>query len=76
MPSLRSAFRLKTPRVLAKGLLTILALAFALQPVAQAAETVPAEIHLDYAYYSPVSLALKHFGWLEQALPQSKVTWV
>ncbi|MCJ8178576.1 aliphatic sulfonate ABC transporter substrate-binding protein [Pseudomonas viridiflava] len=76
MPSLRSAFRLKTPRVLAKGLLTSLALAFALQPVAQAAETVPAEIHLDYAYYSPVSLALKHFGWLEQALPQSKVTWV
>ncbi|SMS10239.1 aliphatic sulfonate ABC transporter substrate-binding protein [Pseudomonas viridiflava] len=76
MPSLRSAFRLKTPRVLAKGLLTSLALAFALQPAAQAVETVPAEIHLDYAYYSPVSLALKHFGWLEQALPQSKVTWV
>nr|WP_122589083.1 aliphatic sulfonate ABC transporter substrate-binding protein [Pseudomonas viridiflava] len=76
MPSLRSAFRLKTPRVLAKGLLTSPALAFALQPAAQAVETVPAEIHLDYAYYSPVSLALKHFGWLEQALPQSKVTWV
>ncbi|MEE4125196.1 aliphatic sulfonate ABC transporter substrate-binding protein [Pseudomonas viridiflava] len=76
MPSLRSAFRLKTPHVLAKGLLTSLALAFVLQPMAQAAETMPAEIHLDYAYYSPVSLALKHFGWLEQALPQSKVTWV
>ncbi|KAF1033509.1 MAG: putative aliphatic sulfonates-binding protein [Pseudomonas sp.] len=52
------------------------ALAFTLQPVAQAAEKDPAEVHLDYAYYSPVSLVLKHFGWLEQALPQTKVGWV
>ncbi|MBT2373091.1 aliphatic sulfonate ABC transporter substrate-binding protein [Pseudomonas fluorescens] len=50
------------------------ALAFSLQ--SQAAETAPAEVHLDYAYYSPVSLVLKHFGWLEQALPQTKVGWV
>jgi sulfonate transport system substrate-binding protein len=60
--------------------LTALAAAFALavgmQSGAQAAETPPAEVHLDYAYYSPVSLVLKHFGWLEKALPQSKVTWV
>ncbi|MEE4695022.1 aliphatic sulfonate ABC transporter substrate-binding protein [Pseudomonas alliivorans] len=76
MPSFRSAFRLKTSRLLAKGLLVSMTLVFAQQPVAQAAETVPAQIHLDYAYYSPVSLVLKHFGWLEQALPQSKVTWV
>ncbi|MEE4371278.1 aliphatic sulfonate ABC transporter substrate-binding protein [Pseudomonas alliivorans] len=76
MPSFRSAFRLKTSRLLAKGLLVSMALVFAQQPVAQAAETVPAQIHLDYAYYSPVSVVLKHFGWLEQALPQSKVTWV
>ncbi|MCO5366494.1 aliphatic sulfonate ABC transporter substrate-binding protein [Pseudomonas alliivorans] len=76
MPSFPSAFRLKTSRLLAKGLLVSMALVFAQQPVAQAAETVPAQIHLDYAYYSPVSLVLKHFGWLEQALPQSKVTWV
>ncbi|MCQ9473474.1 aliphatic sulfonate ABC transporter substrate-binding protein [Pseudomonas alliivorans] len=76
MPSFRSAFRLKTSRLLAKGLLMSMALVFAQQPVAEAAETVPAQIHLDYAYYSPVSLALKHFGWVEQALPQSKVTWV
>ncbi|MGY2224877.1 aliphatic sulfonate ABC transporter substrate-binding protein [Pseudomonas gingeri] len=52
------------------------ALVLGLQPLAQAAETVPAEVHLDYAYYSPVSLVLRHFGWLEKALPQSKVTWV
>jgi sulfonate transport system substrate-binding protein len=41
---------------------------------AQAA--APAEVHLDYAYYSPTSLVLKHFGWLEKALPESKVSWV
>ena len=52
------------------------ALVLALQSQAYAAEAPPAEVHLDYAYYSPVSLVLKHFGWLEQALPQSKVSWV
>jgi sulfonate transport system substrate-binding protein len=52
------------------------ALTLGLHTSAQAAETPPAEVHLDYAYYSPVSLVLKHFGWLEKALPQSKVSWV
>ncbi|WP_296258222.1 MULTISPECIES: aliphatic sulfonate ABC transporter substrate-binding protein [unclassified Pseudomonas] len=52
------------------------ALALTLQPFAQAAEAPPTEIHLDYAYYSPVSLVLKHFGWLEKALPDTKVSWV
>lgn len=52
------------------------ALALSLQPFAQAAEAPPAEVHLDYAYYSPVSLVLKHFGWLEKALPDTKVSWV
>lgn len=51
-------------------------LALGLQPMAYAAESAPAEVKLDYAYYSPVSLVLKHFGWLEKALPQSKVSWV
>jgi sulfonate transport system substrate-binding protein len=52
------------------------ALAIVLQPAAHAAEAAPAEVRLDYAYYSPVSLVLKHFGWLEKALPQSKIGWV
>ena len=52
------------------------ALVLSLQAQAYAAETDPAEVNLDYAYYSPVSLVLKHFGWLEQALPNSKVGWV
>jgi len=46
----------------ARLLAAAMALALGLQPLAQAAETVPAEVHLDYAYYSPVSLVLKHFG--------------
>ena len=58
------------------SLLTACALVFSLQSVAQAAEAPPAEVHLDYAYYSPVSLVLKHQGFLEKALPQTKVTWV
>lgn len=60
----------------AKLILGAAALALSLQPLAQAAETAPAEVHLDYAYYSPVSLVLKHFGWLEEALPNTKVGWV
>jgi len=35
------------------------------------------QIRLDYAYYSPTSLVLKKFGWLEEALEPSgiSVTW-
>ena len=53
-------------------LLGACALVLCLQPLAQAAEADPVEVNLDYAYYSPVSLVLKHFGWLEQALPHSR----
>lgn len=60
----------------AKTLLGACALALSLQPLAHAAETDPAQVNLDYAYYSPVSLVLKHFGWLEDALPKTKVGWV
>ncbi|PTQ69149.1 aliphatic sulfonate ABC transporter substrate-binding protein [Pseudomonas sp. GV071] len=43
---------------------------------AQADEALPKELRLDYAYYSPTSLVLKHFGWLEQSVGEgSKVTW-
>ena len=39
---------------------------------------VPAEIRVDYAYYSPTSLVLKRFGWLEEDLKGDKVAvkWV
>ena len=57
-------------KTLAAGLAALL-----LNPTAYA-EDAPKEVRLDYAYYSPVSLVLKHFGWLEQALPGAKVSWV
>src|SRR4051812_43355338 len=36
------------------------------------------EIKLDYAYYSPASLVIKRFGWLEHALADDdiRVRWV
>jgi sulfonate transport system substrate-binding protein len=36
------------------------------------------EIRLDYAYYSPASLALKRFGWLERELAPERIAvkWV
>ncbi|AMS18090.1 sulfonate ABC transporter substrate-binding protein [Pseudomonas chlororaphis] len=67
---------LRFPLACARYLLSACVLALGLQPLAQAAENPPAEVHLDYAYYSPVSLVLKHFGFLEKALPQTKVGWV
>ncbi|WPP01952.1 aliphatic sulfonate ABC transporter substrate-binding protein [Pseudomonas sp. HR96] len=66
--SLGTLARFTRPLLAAGALLALFA------PGAQAA-SAPAEVHLDYAYYSPTSLVLKHFGWLEQALPDSKVTW-
>jgi sulfonate transport system substrate-binding protein len=43
---------------------------------AQAAS--PSEIRLDYAYYSPTSLVLKRFGWLEEEFRKDgkSVKWV
>lgn len=45
--------------------------------VARAAEQ-PKEIRVDYAYYSPASLVLKRFGWLEQEFKADNipVKWV
>lgn len=42
-----------------------------------AAGNAPKEIRLDYAYYSPTSLVLKRFGWLEQAVKPAgiEVKW-
>ncbi|RMP33137.1 ABC transporter periplasmic substrate-binding protein [Pseudomonas coronafaciens pv. atropurpurea] len=68
--------RLLTSRRLVRWVAAACAIAWSLQGAVQGAETAPAEVRLDYAYYSPVSLALKHFGWLEKALPDAKVTWV
>src|SRR5450830_26896 len=50
-------------------------------PLMARAADAPKQLRLDYAYYSPPSLVLKKFGWLEQALKNSgagdtSVKWV
>jgi sulfonate transport system substrate-binding protein len=40
------------------------------------ADPALAEVKVDYATYSPPSLALKKFGWVEEALKGTTVTWV
>src|SRR5579859_1292878 len=45
--------------------------------VGTAARAEALEVHLDYAYYNPVSLVLKDKHWVEDALgPDVRVTWV
>ena len=53
-------------------------LAVALAAVGIAHAEAPKEIRLDYAYYSPPSLVLNKFGWLEQDLKAENipVKWV
>lgn len=60
---------------LSQPLLAAAVLFAALSGPVQAVEQ-PSEVRLDYAYYSPTSLVLRHFGWLEKALPGTKVDWV
>jgi sulfonate transport system substrate-binding protein len=42
------------------------------------AAEAPAEVRLDFAYYSPVSLALRRFGWLEEDLRKDNINvrWI
>ncbi|MDH0287577.1 aliphatic sulfonate ABC transporter substrate-binding protein [Pseudomonas sp. GD04087] len=63
-------------RSLAVALLASLPIGAYNSPI-QAADA-PREVRLDYAYYAPTSLVLKHFGWLEKSLkPQgTEVRWV
>ncbi|MBI0330810.1 aliphatic sulfonate ABC transporter substrate-binding protein [Burkholderia plantarii] len=76
--------KLSRPRVLhvlRHAALSIAALAAAgLVPIAaQAAEpSAPAEIRVDYAYYSPESLVIRHFGWLDDAFKpdHTAIRWV
>lgn len=54
------------------------AAAIALLPTAALAAEHPKEVRLDFAYYSPTSLVLKHFGWAEQTFKaqSTDVRWV
>lgn len=62
-------------RVLQAGLAGLTSLG--IPGLLRAAEPVK-EVRLDYAYYSPTSLVLRRFGWLEEALrPEGvSVKWV
>lgn len=53
-------------------------LAAALVMVGALAADLPKELRIDYAYYSPPSLILKHFGWLEEEFKADgvPVRWV
>ena len=47
-------------------------------PIATRAAEPPREVRLDYAYYSPSSLVLRRFGWLEESFKAdgTAVRWV
>lgn len=47
-------------------------------PAVVRAAAAPAEVRLDYAYYSPSSLVLRRFGWLEEDFKKDgiAVKWV
>ena len=56
----------------------LLLLLWTVCPLAAVAVQPLKALRLDYAYYSPPSLVLKHFGWVEQAFKAEgvAVTWV
>ncbi len=73
----RIGFGLRGPSAFAFGLLLAVAIAMGIAPSAPAGEA-PREIHLDYAYYNPVSLVLKEKGWAEDEFKKDGITirWV
>lgn len=73
----RIGFGLRAPSAFTFGLLLAVAVAMGIAPSAPAAEA-PREIHLDYAYYNPVSLVLKEKGWAEEEFKKDGITirWV
>jgi sulfonate transport system substrate-binding protein len=50
----------------------------ALRSTDVAAQDPPDRIRLDYAYYNPSSLVLRHFGWLEETFAEEgiEIEWV
>ncbi|GGD74944.1 aliphatic sulfonate ABC transporter substrate-binding protein [Caballeronia grimmiae] len=66
-------------RVLHYAAILCMSLASVLPLHARAATAAaPAEIRVDYAYYSPESLVIKHFGWLDEEFKpdQTAIRWV
>lgn len=64
-----------------RSLLQLAASGAALAALPARGQTKPApldELRLDYAYYSPTSLVLRHFGWLEEEFKSdgTRIKWV
>lgn len=61
-----------------KLLQRLCALGSALIATAAIAQTIPKEIRLDYAYYSPPALVAKKFGWMEEEFKPdgTAIKWV
>src|ERR1700709_1339964 len=69
--------KLATGTHLSRFITSLAVLAAAWVPVTAHAAP-PAEVKLDYAYYSPESLVIKRQGWLEKELApdHTQVKWV
>ncbi len=68
---------IKRSHILATAILTFLIVPTLFLRAANA-EPGPAEVRLDYAFYSPPSLVIRKFGWAEQEFAKSntKVRWI
>src|SRR5450830_2186022 len=76
-PAIKETMKRRTLLQLAASGAAIAALP-SLGRAATPATTPLKELRLDYAYYSPVSLVLRRFGWLEEAfkLDGTSIKWV
>src|SRR5690625_5212216 len=54
-------------------ILAVLLFAAGCSSSSDASEDQPEKIRLDYAYYSPTSLVLKKFGWLEEEFEEDGI---
>ena len=68
----------KQQPILLSAAFSLIAALVGLSPALSSAETGPAEVRLDFAFYSPPSLVIRKFGWAEQEFAKSstKVRWV
>jgi sulfonate transport system substrate-binding protein len=67
--------RLSRRSVLALGGAATVAFGTGFRASVSAQVSTPDQVRLDYAYYNPTSLILRRQGWLEEALPDTEVTW-
>jgi sulfonate transport system substrate-binding protein len=76
-------YKINQEEIKMRKLITLLAVIISVTFLLAACSTAsgeenPKKVVLDYAYYSPTSLALKEFGWAEEAFEKEgiEVEWV